>query len=47
MVTTERKSEILRLLHDAVVAFDEELSSNLCRQALAEGIDPYDMQQML
>lgn len=42
MVTTERKSEILRLLHDAVVAYDEEASANLCQHALAEGVDPYD-----
>jgi methanogenic corrinoid protein MtbC1 len=35
MVAAERKSEIMRLLHDAVVAFDEESSSNLCRQALS------------
>jgi corrinoid protein of di/trimethylamine methyltransferase len=42
MLTTERKNEILRLLHDAVVAFDEDSTANLCRQALAEGVEPYD-----
>jgi corrinoid protein of di/trimethylamine methyltransferase len=28
-------------IHDAVVAFDEEKSAALCRQALEAGVDPY------
>jgi methanogenic corrinoid protein MtbC1 len=42
MATKERKDEILRLLHDSVVAFDEEATVKLCRQALEEGLDAYE-----
>lgn len=42
MTTKERKEEILRLLHDSIVAFDEETTVKLCRQALEEGLDAYE-----
>ncbi|MCF8080754.1 MAG: corrinoid protein [Desulfobacterales bacterium] len=38
----ENSSELLKKIHDAVVAFDEEKAAELCRKALADGIDPYD-----
>ena len=42
MATEERKTELLRELHDAVVAFEEDTSARLCNEALALGIDAYD-----
>jgi len=36
------KNEILRSIHDAIVAFDEETTVKLCKQALEEGIDAYE-----
>ncbi len=42
MTTEDRKTELLRELHDAVVAFEEDTSARLCNEALALGIDAYD-----
>ena len=42
MATTERKTELLRELHDAVVEFEEDDSARLCNEALELGIDAYD-----
>lgn len=42
MASEEKKSELLKKLHDAVVEFEEDASAELCRQALDEGIDAYD-----
>ena len=42
MTTEDRKTELLRELHDAVVAFEEDDSARLCNEALALGIDAYD-----
>lgn len=41
MASEERTKEILKGLHDAVVAFDEDKTVELCHAALDEGIDPY------
>ncbi|MDY6791830.1 MAG: corrinoid protein [Thermodesulfobacteriota bacterium] len=42
MVSKEKRAEILKKIHDAVVEFEEETSVQLCNEALDEGIDPYD-----
>ena len=42
MVTEERKREILKGLHDAVVAYDEDKAGELSQTALDEGIDAYE-----
>ena len=42
MAWDERKKELLTKIHDAVVAYDEETSAQLCNALLEEGIDPYD-----
>jgi corrinoid protein of di/trimethylamine methyltransferase len=42
MATEERKAELLRELHDAVVEFEEDDSARLCNEALELGIDAYD-----
>ncbi len=42
MVTEERKKELLRQIHDAVVAYDDESCAQLCKAVLEEGIDPYE-----
>ncbi|MCK5879202.1 MAG: B12-binding domain-containing protein, partial [Holophagae bacterium] len=42
MATEERKTELLRELHDAVVEFEEDDSARLCNEALELGIDAYD-----
>jgi corrinoid protein of di/trimethylamine methyltransferase len=39
---TLSKNEILRSIHDAIVAFDEETTVKLCKQALEEGLDAYE-----
>ena len=41
MASEERTKEILKGLHDAVVAFDEDKVVELCHAALDEGVDPY------
>ena len=41
MASEERTQEILKGLHDAVVAFDEDKVVELCHAALDEGVDPY------
>jgi len=41
MASEDRTREILQGLHEAVVAFDEDKTAELCRAVLAEGIDPY------
>ncbi|MBN2032564.1 MAG: corrinoid protein [Deltaproteobacteria bacterium] len=38
----KEKELLLKKIHDAVVIFDEEKTSDLCRKALEAGIDPYD-----
>ena len=42
MVSKEKRSELLKKIHDSVVEFEEETSVQLCNEALNEGIDPYD-----
>ena len=42
MVSEEKRSELLKKIHDSVVEFEEETSVQLCNEALNEGIDPYD-----
>ena len=42
MATEEKKTELLRELHDAVVEFEEDDSARLCNEALELGIDAYD-----
>ena len=42
MASEDRKTELLRELHDAVVEFEEDDSARLCNEALALGIDAYD-----
>ena len=42
MVSEEKKNELLKKIHDAVVEFEEETSAELCNEALALGIDAYD-----
>ena len=42
MVTEERKQEILKGLHDAVVEFEEEEVVELAKAALEEGVDAYE-----
>jgi corrinoid protein of di/trimethylamine methyltransferase len=42
MGSEERKVELLRELHDAVVEFEEDTSARLCNEALELGIDAYD-----
>ena len=41
MASEERTKEILKGLHEAVVAFDEDKVVELCHAALDEGVDPY------
>jgi len=38
----ETKAELLKEIHDAVVEFDEEKTTELCEKALEIGIPPYD-----
>lgn len=42
MVTEERKKEILKGLHDGVVAFEEDKVAELSRTAIDEGVDAYE-----
>ena len=42
MVSEEKKTELLKKIHDSVVEFEEETTVQLCNEALNEGIDPYD-----
>jgi corrinoid protein of di/trimethylamine methyltransferase len=42
MVSEEKRSELLKKIHDSVVEFEEETTVQLCNEALNEGIDPYD-----
>ena len=42
MTSKERKLELLKKIQDAVIAFEEEKTADLCRMLLEEGIDPYD-----
>ena len=42
MTTIERKEDIMKQLHDAVVNFDDETCTALCQQVLKEDIDPYE-----
>jgi len=42
MVTDERKSEILKGLHDAVVEYEEDKVVELSNAAVAEGMDAYE-----
>ncbi|MBW2146304.1 MAG: corrinoid protein [Deltaproteobacteria bacterium] len=41
MATEERTGELLKQIHDAVVAYDGETCAQLCKAVLEEGIDPY------
>jgi corrinoid protein of di/trimethylamine methyltransferase len=41
MADEQNRHPLLAQIHDAVVAFEEEKSAELCRQALEAGIDPY------
>lgn len=38
----ETKAELLKEIHDSVVEFDEEKTTELCEKALEIGIPPYD-----
>ena len=42
MVSEEKRSELLKKIHDSVVEFKEETTVQLCNEALNEGIDPYN-----
>jgi len=42
MISEEKRSELLKKIHDSVVEFEEETSVKLCTEALNEEIDPYD-----
>jgi corrinoid protein of di/trimethylamine methyltransferase len=42
MVTEERKQEILKGLHDGVVAFEEDKVAELSQAAIDEGMDAYE-----
>ncbi len=42
MVSKERTQEIFKGLSQAVISYNEETSVELSKQALEEGIDPYD-----
>jgi corrinoid protein of di/trimethylamine methyltransferase len=42
MITEERKAEILKGLHDAVVEYDEDLVGELSQAAVDEGMDAYE-----
>jgi corrinoid protein of di/trimethylamine methyltransferase len=42
MASKERTQQIFKALYDAVVAYDEEASTELSQTALEEGIDAYD-----
>jgi corrinoid protein of di/trimethylamine methyltransferase len=42
MVSAEKRSELLKKIHDSVVEFDEDACVELCREALDAGVDPYD-----
>ncbi len=42
MTMPEKTQKLLKQIHDAVVAYDEETSAQLCNALLKEGIDPYD-----
>jgi len=42
MVSEEKRTKLLKMIHDSVVKFEEETSVQLCIEALNEGIDPYD-----
>jgi corrinoid protein of di/trimethylamine methyltransferase len=42
MVTEERKKEILKGLHDGVVAFEEDKVAELSQTAIDEGVDAYE-----
>ena len=41
MASEERTKELLKGLHDAVVAFDEDKVVELCHAVIDEGVDPY------
>ena len=41
MVSNERKQELLKGLHDAVVSYDEEAAVRLSKAAVEEGVDAY------
>jgi len=42
MISEEKRSGLLKKIHDSVVEFEEEECVTLCNEALNEGIDPYD-----
>jgi dimethylamine corrinoid protein len=42
MLYEEKKKEMLKAIHDAVVGYDEEACEQLCERALEEGMDPYE-----
>jgi len=42
MALPDRTEDLLRKIHDAVVACDEAASARLCHTLLAEGLDPYE-----
>ena len=42
MVDENKKAEILKALHDAVVNYDEEMTVEMSHRALDEGIDAYE-----
>ena len=42
MFSDENREILLKDIHDAVVAFEEEKTADLCRMLLKAGIDPYE-----
>jgi methanogenic corrinoid protein MtbC1 len=42
MAWGEREKKLLTKIHDAVVAYDEETSAQLCNNFLEERIDPFE-----
>ncbi|OQY02009.1 MAG: cobalamin-binding protein [Desulfobacteraceae bacterium 4572_123] len=42
MPSKEKKAELFKKIHDAVVEFEEETTRDLCKEALEVGIDAYD-----
>ena len=42
MDSEKKSSDLIKKIHDSVVAFKEETCAQLCMEALNEGIDPYD-----
>jgi len=42
MFSAKEKEDLLKKIHDSVVEFEEEVTADLCRQAVDSGIDAHD-----